>query len=242
MVTHLSRLKSDHRPLKLSLLSEFIDLVKIWNKEVYGHIFTRKQLLTRKLEHIEFERDRTNSEFLKQIEMDMREELENVLHHKEILWRQKTRCDWRDFPSIAFPCLKDEDLNFLNRPVSNEEIKVVLFYMAPLKALGSDGFHALFYQSQWDHVGTSVCTWVKEVFKGKNIDSDLNNSLIVLIPQTQSPMQFSQFWPTSLCSVIYKLVMKIIANRVKVVFPRILAPDQVGFVVGRNIIDNIIIA
>ncbi|KAK5832487.1 hypothetical protein PVK06_016289 [Gossypium arboreum] len=206
-----------------SLHSKFTDQVKIWNKEVYGHIFTRKKLLTHKLERIKMERDRTNSKFPKQVEIDMKEELKNVLH-EEIFWRQKARCDWlvlgdrntkffhsrmlrrskqnritilknglgewimdddrlrleavnfysnlygehfwpiRNSPSVAFPCLKDEDFNFLNRQVSDEEIKSALFDMAPLKALGSDGFYALFYQSQWDHVGTSVCTWVKEVF------------------------------------------------------------------------------
>ncbi|KAH1075320.1 hypothetical protein J1N35_027648 [Gossypium stocksii] len=148
----------------------------------------------------------------------------------------------RDVPSIAFSCLNDEDFNFLNRLVLDEKIKGVLFYMAPLKALGSDSFHTLFYQSQWDHVGTSVYVWIKEVFNGKNIDSDLNNSLIVLIPKTYNLVEFSQFQPISLCSVLYKLVLKIIANRFRVIFLRLLAPEQVRFVVGRSITDNIIIA
>ncbi|KAA3487462.1 Retrovirus-related Pol polyprotein LINE-1 [Gossypium australe] len=234
--------------------------------------------------------------------MDVREELENVLHHEEILWRQKVQCDWlvlgdhnkkffhsrtlrrrkqnritalknglgewimddgqlkleavnfysnlygehpgprRDFPSVAFLCLKDEDFNILNRQVSNEEIKAALFNMAPLKAPRSDGLHALFYQSQWDHVGTSICTWVKEVFDRKRIDSELNNSLIMLIPKTQNLVEFSQFRPISLCSILYKLVMKIIANHFKVVFLRLLALEQVGFAAKRNITDNIIIA
>ncbi|KAH1098612.1 hypothetical protein J1N35_015533 [Gossypium stocksii] len=113
--------------------------------------------------------------------------------------------------------------------------------MAPLKALGSDGFHVLFYQSQWDYVGVSICSWVKEVFEGKSIDPELNNTLIVLIPKTPNPEDFSQFRPISLCSVLYKLVMKIIANHFKVVFPRFLAPEQTGFVARRNITDNIII-
>ncbi|KAH1081995.1 hypothetical protein J1N35_021756 [Gossypium stocksii] len=50
----------------------------------------------------------------------------------------------RDFPSVDFLCLKNEDFNFLNRPVLNEEIKAALFEMAPLKALGSDIFMPCF--------------------------------------------------------------------------------------------------
>ncbi|XP_012487971.1 uncharacterized protein LOC105801183 [Gossypium raimondii] len=73
----------------------------------------------------------------------------------------------RDFPSVAFSCLKDEDFNILNRQVSDEEIKAALFYMAPLKAPGKDGFHALFYQSQWDHVGTLVLVFSKHLALGQ---------------------------------------------------------------------------
>ncbi|KAH1081996.1 hypothetical protein J1N35_021757 [Gossypium stocksii] len=64
----------------------------------------------------------------------------------------------------------------------------------------------------------------------------------MLLTKTQNPVEISQFWPISLCLVLYKLIIKIIANRFKAVFPRILAPGQVGFVAGRNITNNIIIA
>lgn len=84
--------------------------------------------------------------------------------------------------------------------------------MAPLKALGSDGFHAHFFQSQWDIVGSDVCKWVKGIFAGNCIDAELNNTLIMLIPKIDHLEDFNQFRPISLCSVLYKLVMKIIAN------------------------------
>lgn len=73
--------------------------------------------------------------------------------------------------------------------------------MAP----GSDGYHALFFQSQWEHVGDLVCMWVKGVFEGKCIDLELNNSLILLISKVKNSEDFSQFQPTSLCFVLYKL-------------------------------------
>ncbi|KAK5775935.1 hypothetical protein PVK06_043891 [Gossypium arboreum] len=94
-------------------------------------------------------------------------------------------------PTSAFPSLTDKDFNFLNNPGLDEEIKVALFDMAPLKAPKSDGFHALFYQSQWDHVGASVCSWAKGIFSGKSIDSELNNLLIVLLHKSQYPESFT---------------------------------------------------
>ncbi|XP_016755376.1 uncharacterized protein [Gossypium hirsutum] len=55
-------------------------------------------------------------------------------------------------------------------------------------------------------------------------------------------MWFSQLRPISLCSVLYKLVMKIIANRFKIIFPKIIGQEQASFIAGRSIIDNVIIA
>lgn len=66
--------------------------------------------------------------------------------------------------------------------------------------------------------------------------------MIVLIPMTKKPEDFSQFRPINLCTVMYKLVIKVIENRFKVVFPNFISQKQVGFIVGRNISDNIIIA
>ncbi|KAA3476435.1 Retrovirus-related Pol polyprotein LINE-1 [Gossypium australe] len=113
--------------------------------------------------------------------------------------------------------------------------------MAHLKALGSDGYHALFFQNQWDTIGGDVCQWVKKIFAGIQIDQELNNTLIVLIPKKENPEDFSQFRPISLCFVLYKLVMKVIANRFKVIFPKLISQEQARFIVGRNISDNIIL-
>lgn len=49
------------------------------------------------------------------------------------------------------------------------------------------------------------------------------------------------FLPINLCLVLYKLVMKVITNQFKVIFSNIISLEQVGFVIGRNIVDNIII-
>ncbi|KAA3460904.1 reverse transcriptase [Gossypium australe] len=130
-----------------------------------------------------------------------------------------------DLPNINYSRLTATEISFLEEVITNEEIKRALFDMVPLKAPGSDGFHALFFQSQWNILG-----------------NDLNNTLIVLIPKKECPDDFSQFRPISLCSILYKLVMKVIANRFKLVFPNLISQEQAGFIAGRNISDNIILA
>lgn len=98
----------------------------------------------------------------------------------------KTSPILRGTPCFGFPNLTLSNISFLEAEVIDEEIKRALFDMVPLKAPGSDGYHALFFQIQWDTLGRDVCQWVKEAFKevlsGRKIDQELNNTLIVLIP------------------------------------------------------------
>ncbi|MBA0844648.1 hypothetical protein Goarm_000073, partial [Gossypium armourianum] len=150
------------------------------------------------------------------VEIEVRNKFKSVLHNEEIIWRQKARLYGEQsglmsgLPPNAFSCLSDRDLDVLNKEILGKEIKSALFDMAPLKSPTNNGYHALFYQSQWDHVGSSVCKWIKK--------------------------------PINLCSILYKLVMKIIVNRFKMVFSKIIAPEQTGFVAGRDITDNTIIS
>ncbi|KAG8473137.1 hypothetical protein CXB51_035140 [Gossypium anomalum] len=283
-------------------LSEFTSHVKDWNKSVYGFIGSRKKQLMQLLGCIQKAMDWSSSSRLAEKEMEICGELETVLNHEELLWRQKARYDWLQFgdrntqyfhsctiqrrksnrilalrissgewcsdqsilsakavrffeklygeiptpmsaaPLNIFPRISDQNFDFLNKPILNDEIKKALFDMAPLKAPGSDGYHAFFFQSQWDLVGGAVCEWIQGVFAGNKMENDLTNTLIVLIPKKDRPENFSEFQPISLCSVLYKLVMKVITNRFKVVFPNYITPEQAGFISGRNISDNIIIA
>lgn len=66
--------------------------------------------------------------------------------------------------SHPFPQLEQCDINFLGEKVSNEEIKKALFDMTLMKALGSDRYHIIFFQSQWDSIGSTICNLVKGVF------------------------------------------------------------------------------
>lgn len=69
-----------------------------------------------------------------------------------------------------------------------------------------------------------------------------NETFIVLIPKNSNPSKIKDLRPISLCNMVYKLIAKVIMNRLKVILPDIISPNQSAFVPGRLISDNILLA
>ncbi|KAH9666802.1 putative ribonuclease H protein [Citrus sinensis] len=141
-----------------------------------------------------------------------------------------------------FPDLSSHDVDGAAAPILREEIKSAVFSMKPLKALDTDGLHAIFYQSQWYVVGPSFCRFIDDIFTTGKVPQEINTTLLVLIPKEEHPTSLKMFRPISLCTMAYKTVTKIIATRLQSLLPNLIGPNQTSFVPGRNIVDNIVVA
>ncbi|XP_022842002.1 uncharacterized protein LOC111365698 [Olea europaea var. sylvestris] len=102
----------------------------------------------------------------------------------------------------------------LNRGVSYEEIKEVLFSLKDNKASGLDGFNAGFFKRTWSIVGNDVLCAIKSFFDSGQLLKQVNATTIALL----------------------------MANRVKMVLPDIVGSQQTVFVKGRHISDNIFLS
>ena len=126
--------------------------------------------------------------------------------------------------------------------VTEEEIKASLWSLKAYKALGPDGLHADFFQRFWLVVGNSVMEEVKRVFTERKVPSYLNKTHIALIPKIQGLETLGNYRPISLCNIVYKIIMKIIVNRLRPYLDKLISLHQVAFVPGRKGINNAIIA
>ena len=130
----------------------------------------------------------------------------------------------------------------LTSDYSTNEIKAALFQMGSTKAPDPDGMNALFYQKFWHIVGDNVIAAVLDFLNSGYMAPEINYTHIVLIPKVKSPEKMADFRPISLCNVIYKIISKVLANRLKQILPQLISPSQSAFVPGRFITDNVLVA
>jgi hypothetical protein len=135
--------------------------------------------------------------------------------------------------------ISDEAAAELFKPVTLTEIKDILLLFKKERSPGPDGWTSEFFIFFFDLVGEDLLQLVEDSrLKGK-ISRSLNATFLVLIPKKDSPRTFFEYRPISLCNLIYKLISKVISNRIKPFLERNLSAEQLGFLKGRRIQDAI---
>lgn len=127
-------------------------------------------------------------------------------------------------------------------PYSMEDILESLKIIGLTKATRNDGFSAIIFQHFWDIIGDDVNTFCLHIPNtGMSLEA-CNFTNIVLIPKMQKPTSLSNFRPVSLCTILYKLILKSFANRFRLVLDACIGETQSAFVLRRLISDNILLA
>ena len=130
----------------------------------------------------------------------------------------------------------------LIKEFTKEEVVAALKQMHPTKAPGPDGMSAIFFQKYWNVVGNDVTSMVLNVLNCNKSIVEINKTYITLVPKIKSPSKTTEYRPISLCNVVYKLISKVLANRLKAILPHLITENQSAFLFERLITDNVLVA
>ena len=118
----------------------------------------------------------------------------------------------------------------------------VLKQMYPKKAPGPDSMPILFYQHYWSLVGNCFTSTVFYFLNHGIVPPKFNKTHVMLISKIKNPTKNTQFRPICLCNVISHITSKVLANRLKRLFPKIITENQSVFMSEHLITDNMLIA
>jgi hypothetical protein len=132
------------------------------------------------------------------------------------------------FPNNGRPYLHSSmpqgNQDFTYSVPDKQEIRQILRSMKKNTFPGPDGFNVAFYISAWEWIGDDVTTVVQNFYTTGTLPPHLNDTHIALIPKKLVCHLPSDFRPISLCNVIYKIISKSLANRLKPHLPDYIHP------------------
>ncbi|KAL2246128.1 UNVERIFIED_CONTAM: hypothetical protein Sindi_2881000 [Sesamum indicum] len=146
-----------------------------------------------------------------------------------------------DFP-FQFSQIHQDVLLNLCQPPSHDDIKEVVFSINKDSVAGPDGFSSAFFQACWNTIAEDVNAAVMDFFRGTPMPRSFSATSIILIPKNDSPQSWSEFRPISLCNVTNKILSKLLYTKISQALPDLISPSESGFVPGRLIADNILLA
>ncbi|GJS88232.1 RNA-directed DNA polymerase, eukaryota, partial [Tanacetum coccineum] len=126
----------------------------------------------------------------------------------------------------------------LERSVSRDEIRRAVWSCGDNKSPGPDGFTFEFFKKYWDCIGSDFCEAVEYFFVNSSFSKGCNSSFVALIPKVMDAKFVNDFRPISLIGSVYKVVTKVLANRLAPVIADLISDTQSAFVAGRQILDG----
>ncbi|GKA84529.1 RNA-directed DNA polymerase, eukaryota [Tanacetum coccineum] len=132
--------------------------------------------------------------------------------------------------SNMFKQLSSEQIADLECDVTYDEIKRAVWDCGTNKSPGPDGFTFDFIRTYWKIINQDVVNAVREFFVTSKFPPGSNSSFIALIPKKQDAKLVKDFRPISLIGCFYKIIAKILANRLSMVISDLISDVQSAFV------------
>jgi len=144
--------------------------------------------------------------------------------------------------SLAFRSLSTGEGAALTRPFSVDEVRRAVWDCENYKSPGPDGINFGFIKEFWDTMKEDVMRFLVEFHRNGRLAKGINSTFIALIPKVDNPQCLHDFRPISLVGSLYKILAKVLANRLRGVIGSVISDTQSAFIKGRQILDGILVA
>lgn len=144
--------------------------------------------------------------------------------------------------NLTFQTLSYAEGGGLTRPFSFEEVKAAVWDCDSYKSPGPDGMNFGFFKDFWGDLQQDIMRFMVEFHRNGKLSRGINYTFIALIPKVDHPQKLNDYRPISLVGSIYKVLAKVLANRLRQVIGSVVASEQSAFVQNRQILDGILIA
>ncbi|GKV11739.1 hypothetical protein SLEP1_g22962 [Rubroshorea leprosula] len=104
----------------------------------------------------------------------------------------------------------------------------------------NEGDHG--WMTMWEDVRKKIYDFVADFQRNGKLVRGSNASFIVLIPKKENPIRIEDYRPISLIGCMYKLISKLLANRLSKVIEGLIGENQSAFIAGRLLVDSVIVA
>ena len=96
-------------------------------------------------------------------------------------------------------------------------------------------------KKNWDLVKDDFMQFVMDFHRNGKLTKGVNSTFIALIPKVNSPQCLNDYRPISLVGCLYKVLAKVLANRLRNVIGSVVSDSQSAFIKGKQILDGILI-
>ena len=144
--------------------------------------------------------------------------------------------------NLRFRTLSVEEGGSLTKPFSVDEVKEAIWDCDSFKSPGPNGVNFGFIKDFWLDLKDDVMRFVSEFHRNGKLVKGVNSTFIILIPEVDNPQRLNDFRPISLVGSMYKIIAKLLANRLRMVISSVVSETQSAFVKNCQILDGILIA
>ncbi|CAI5967659.1 unnamed protein product [Closterium sp. NIES-65] len=143
---------------------------------------------------------------------------------------------WKPLPGKR---LNAEAAEMLEADWTEQEVKQAFKALANNKSPGKDGLPKELFERNWDILGGEFLRMAQNFSDTASIPASIKEAVTILLHKKGDKDKLDNYRPITLLNFTYKVLARVVANRMRPLLHRVISEEQYGFIPGRRISDAI---